>query len=147
VLNGERNDTERMVPSELYSYLADGTTSLGRMIRWRNWKYITYSGRSDDVLIDCSADPEERHNCIADHPQVAETLRMQANRYRSYEQIMVHEQWFEQQLKLLFVCDYDDTTERWVCPDDLPELETPVCSKQPFVPTTWVTQLRKKLST
>ena len=49
------------------------------------------------------------------------------------------------QLRILMKCSYDDTQERWVCPElDLPE--ELVTRKQPFAPTPWVKELFRQLS-
>ena len=138
-------DPERMVLSELYTYLAGGGTSLGRMVRWKDWKYFVYSGLEDDPhLYRCSLDPNEEHNVAAQYPDVAARLKAFADRYRSYDEVMVHERWAMRQLKILRNCNFDDPQERWQCPE-LPELEHPVCTKKNFGPTPWVIQMKKML--
>ena len=138
-------DPDRMVVSELYTYLTDGRTSLGRMVKWRNWKYFVYSGlEGDEHLYDLAADPAEEHNLAAERPDLAARLRAALQGLRSYDEVMVHENWAMEQLKVLRRCDFDSETERWHCPP-LPELENPVCSKKRFGPTPWVLQMKKKL--
>lgn len=145
-LYGEEKDEERMTVTEQYAYLSGGGTCLGRMIRYKNWKFFTYSGfPGEDVLFDLAADPGERENVIAEHPEVAEKMRGCASSYKSYEEIMVHEDWVVKQLRLLMQCDFDDTKERWQCPPDLPVVEHPVQRKAPFSPTPWAKHMRKKI--
>ncbi len=134
-----------MVVSELYTYLTNGKTSLGRMVRWKDWKYYVYSGIEEDPhLYQCSTDPNEENNVANQYPEVAERLKAFADSFQSYEEIMVHERWAMRQLKILQKCNYDDPNERWQCPE-LPELEHPVCSRKNFGPTPWVIQMRKHL--
>lgn len=110
-------DPDRMVVSEQYTYLAAGGSSLGRMVRWKNWKFVTYSGFSgEDLLFDMEKGPGELENVIARHPDTAACLRKEAEKYRSYEQVMEHERWVLRQLRVLMACDYEDTKEHWQCP-------------------------------
>lgn len=140
------DDPDRMVVSELYTYLPDGRTSLGRMVKWKDWKYYAYSGLENDPhLYNCRQDPNEEHNVAADHPEIEEKMKAFADQYKTYDQVMVHELWAMKQLKILRKCNFDDPNERWQCPNDLPELEHPVCSKKQFGPTTWVVALKKML--
>ena len=138
-------DPQRMVVSELYTYLSDGNTSLGRMVRWRNWKFFTFSGFPEaDVLLDTDSDPLEEHNLIGSYPEIAQKLKEKADSFKSYDEVMVHEHWVMDQLRTLMKCDYDDPNERWI-PPELPELEHPVQRKVPFTPTPWAVQMMKKL--
>ena len=115
------------------------------MVRWDKWKYFTYSDFvKDDVLFDLEKDLGEEHNVIMQFPDIAEKLRQKANSYKSYDEVMVHENWVMQQLRILMKCDYDNFEERWI-PSGLQELENPVSSKKPFQPTPWVKQMFKKL--
>ena len=95
-------------------------------------------------LYDMEADPGEICNVIEEHPEIAEKLRAEAGRYKTYDEVMVHERWVMEQLKILMKCDYDDPQERWQC-GDLEELENPVCSKKPFQPTGWAVQMKRHL--
>lgn len=138
-------DEDRMVVSELYTYLARGGSSLGRMVQWKNWKYYVYSGfEQEEKLFDCDADPHEVHNRVQEQPQIAAQLRAKAREYKTYEQVMVHERWVMRQLRLLLSCRYDDPVERWQCPV-LPEVENPVCSKLTPGPTPWVMEMRRQI--
>ena len=144
LIQGEENP-ERAVVSEQYTYLSNGASSLGRLVTWKNWKYITYSGYPEhDLLFDCATDPEESHNVLVAHPEVAAHLQSVIANYKSPEQVLAHQEWVMQQLRYLIKCDFDDLEERWVCPG-LPELEQFTCSKRPFSPTPWAKQLYKKL--
>lgn len=144
-LRAGSEDPERMVVTELYTYLSDGNTSLGRMVRWKEWKFFTFSGFPDsDVLLNSQNDPLEEHNLIGEHPDVAQKLREKADSFKSYDEVMVHERWVMDQLKTLMKCDFDDPNERWI-PPELPELEHPIQRKVPFSPTPWAVQMRKKL--
>lgn len=144
-LRAGSEDPERMVVTELYTYLSDGNTTLGRMVRWKEWKFFTFSGFPDsDVLLDCQSDPLEERNLIGEHPDVAQRLREKADSLQSYDQVMVHERWVMDQLRTLMKCDFDDPNERWI-PPELPELEHPIQRKVPFSPTPWAVQMRKKL--
>lgn len=141
----DKEDENRMVVSELYTYLNNGETSLGRMVRWEKWKYFTYSGfQEDDVLFDLETDGNEERNVITQYPEIAEKLRQKANSYKSYDEVMVHENWVMQQLRILMKCDYDNSDERWI-PSGLQELENPICSKKPFQPTPWVKHMMRRL--
>ena len=140
-----RFDEDRTVVSELYTYLSNGDTSLGRMIRWHDYKYFTFSGfPDDDVLYNVAEDPGELHNLRDSEPALVERLRAKAAEYPSYDDVMVYERWVMRNLKLLIQCRYDNPEERWV-PPVLPELEHPIQRKVPFAPTPWAVQMRNKL--
>ena len=146
LIQGKTRDDERIVIAEQYTYLADGGTSLGRAARWRNWKYITYSGFPEsDALFDLNADPEERVNRIAGEPEIAARLRSAANAGKSYDEIMAHEDWVTQQLYYLMKCDFDDPAERWQCPAGMEVLQDPIHSKRPFSPTPWAKHMRARI--
>ena len=141
----ELTDDGRMVISELYTYLADGNTSLGRMVQWKNWKWFAYSGLEGDArLYNMDADPGELSNVIEQYPQIAAYLQSHASQYKSYDEVMIHECWVMEQLKILMQCHYDDPQERWQCPNDLEELEEPICTRKNVGPTEWVIQMFKK---
>lgn len=140
-----RQDTDRAVVSEQYTYLAAGGSSLGRMVRWDKWKFITYSGfEENDILIDCEKDPGEMENVIDQYPQIADFLREKTKAYKDYETVMEHERWMTKQLRILMQCSYDDTQERWTCPP-IEILEDPVQRKEPFKPTGWVREMMRQI--
>jgi choline-sulfatase len=146
LLDKQIQEPDRIVIGEQYTYLSDGRTSLGRMAVWKNWKYFGYSGfPDDDVLYDIDKDPDERENRIADCPEIADRLKNETEKYKTYEEVMIHEKWLMKQLRVLMKCDYDNTAERWVCPPELPVLKNPIKRKTPFTPTPWVSVLRSKL--
>ena len=137
LLRGEGIDEERIVISEQYTYCSDGRTSLGRMCRYKNWKYITYFGfPGQDILFDLANDPAERTNVLAGQPELAALLTRELSGLKDYDTVMQHENWVMEQLKLLIRCNYDDTGEWWQCP---------VRRKVPFSVTPWAVQFRKKL--
>lgn len=139
------DESDRMVVSEQYTYVKGGGTSLGRMVRYKNWKFITYSGfQGEDQLFDCEKDPGERINVIKEQPEVAGLLKTKTEEYKDYDTLMIHENWVMEQLKVLMKCNYDDDRERWSCPD-LPVLTDPVARKAPFEPTPWGVEMKKKL--
>jgi len=139
-------DEDRMVVSEMYTYLSNAETSLGRLVRFKQWKYFSYSGFPEhDVLYDLEKDSNEEHNVIDRFPEIAEKLRQKADSYKSYDEVMEHENWVMRQLRILMKCDYDNPDERWI-PSGLKELDNPVKSKKPFQPTPWAVQMRKRLN-
>ncbi len=145
LLENGKNDDERMVVSEQYTYLAKGGSSLGRMIKYKNWKYITYSGLEEyDILFDCKNDPGERNNVIKDNPEMAEKFRDYLKKLPAYEEVMVHERWMMKQQKLLMKCSFDDDKERWICPE-VEMLENPVSRREEFKPVAWVKEMRRQI--
>lgn len=145
VLQGA-DDSDRMTVSEQYTYLSNGQTSLGRMVRWHNWKFFTYSGFEEaDCLFDMEADPDERHNVIAEHPDVAEQMRSAYAGLKTYDQVMEHENWVVSQLRLLLGCNFEDIEEHWQCPEDMEVLQNPIQRKQPFKPTAWAPLMMKRI--
>ena len=116
------------------------------MVRWHNWKYFTYSGfEGEDRLFDLAADPEERRNVIADHPDVVKAMQGALVGLKSYDQVMEHEHWLTSQLRLLLQCNYDDPEEHWPFPKDMEVLENPIQRKTPFKPTAWAPLMRKRI--
>lgn len=145
LLNGQ-DDSDRMTVSEQYTYLSNGQTSLGRMVRWRNWKYFTYSGfESFDRLFDLDADPGERENLLAAQPEIVSKMRDALAGCKTYDQVMVHEDWLVSQLRLLMACNYEDPQEHWQCPEDMEVLQNPIQRKQPFKPTAWAPLMMKRI--
>lgn len=144
ICRGE-DDSQRMTVSEQYTYLSNGETSLGRMVRWRDWKYFAYSGFPEEALFHCKADPEERENVVSQYPEIAAHMRQALEGLKSYDEVMVHENWVVSQLRLLMGCDFEDTGEHWQCPEDMEVLEHPIQSKRPFRPTAWAPLMRKRI--
>ncbi|MGI6333799.1 MAG: sulfatase-like hydrolase/transferase [Saccharofermentanales bacterium] len=86
-LTGEELPPDRMVITELIDdVIGNKAIVIGpehpvpaRMIRWRQFKFITYTGYEDyDLLFDVENDPEETINLIAQWPALAEKLRQAA---------------------------------------------------------------------
>lgn len=70
---GEGHMEERIVLSELSHRF--GAKSIGRMAKWKQYKYVTFSGfDGDDQLFDVMADPYETKNIIHKYPEIAERL-------------------------------------------------------------------------
>lgn len=72
---------ERVVFSEYHGH---GTRSGAYMIRKGDWKLIFYT-EAPHQLFDLSADPDERHNVYANHPEKAEELEAELRRICSPE--------------------------------------------------------------
>ncbi len=64
------NDNRRAVFSEYHGH---GARASSYMIRQGRWKYIRYCG-APDQLFDLRKDPDELHNCIENHPNIARRL-------------------------------------------------------------------------
>ncbi|MDQ1913834.1 sulfatase-like hydrolase/transferase [Paenibacillus sp. GD4] len=68
-------ESDRYVISECMANV-DGKPVPGRMLRWRQWKYVSYAALdSHDMLFDLSADPCELNNLAADRTDIAQSLR------------------------------------------------------------------------
>ncbi len=73
IISGREQQDNRIVLSEL-SYRF-GAKSIGRMAKWKQYKYITFSGfEGEDQLFDLEQDPMETTNRIQDYPEIAQTL-------------------------------------------------------------------------
>ncbi|MFP4176862.1 MAG: sulfatase-like hydrolase/transferase [Candidatus Brocadiia bacterium] len=73
-LRGKEEDRDRYVLSE-FMESRDGRLAPGRMIRHRNWKYITYAHEAHDgLLFDLDHDPEEVNDLSATRPEVVAQL-------------------------------------------------------------------------
>jgi len=141
------SDPDRMVVSEQYTYLPGGGSSMGRMVRWHQWKFFTYTGfEGEDRLFDLENDPLETVNVLKEHPDVAAAMRKPLESLKTYDELMIHEHWLMSQLRFLRQCDFEDTDEHWVCPEDMEVLEDPVHRKTPFSPTPWAISMRKQIN-
>ncbi len=70
---GNTEDDDRIVISELSHRF--GAASIGRMAKWRQYKYVTFSGfDGEDRLYDLASDPCETRNVIFHHPDIAQKL-------------------------------------------------------------------------
>jgi len=76
--------------------------SPGVMVRWGNYKYITYYKYEDfDILFDLENDPQELHNAISEHPEIAEKLRMEALKKWDGEDVLKNMKFWQEQHKAL----------------------------------------------
>lgn len=68
-MNGESSD-DRIILSEISNRF--GVSSIGRMAKWKNYKFVTFSGfEGEDQLFDLEADPFETKNIIKDEKEIA----------------------------------------------------------------------------
>lgn len=71
--DGNADLDERVVISELSNRF--GAKSIGRMAKWKQYKYVTFSGfEQADQLFDLKADPFERDNIIQEHSEIVQKL-------------------------------------------------------------------------
>ena len=61
----------------------DAPAAQAYFLRNARWHYVWYPERGDDQLYDVQADPEERKNVLAEHPELAEEFR---RRIRAWEE-------------------------------------------------------------
>ena len=73
LIDGEEQKDDRIVLSELSHRF--GAKSIGRMAKWRQYKFVTFSGfEGADQLFDIEADPYETKNLIYTYPEIADKL-------------------------------------------------------------------------
>ncbi|WP_373264884.1 sulfatase-like hydrolase/transferase [Hungatella hathewayi] len=73
LIEGDEQNGDRIVLSELSHRF--GAKSIGRMAKWKQYKYITFSGfEGADQLFDMEADPYETKNLINTYPEISEKL-------------------------------------------------------------------------
>jgi choline-sulfatase len=74
----------------------------GVMVRWRNYKYITYyKQEAHDLLFDLEKDPCELHNTILEHPEIAKKLRKEALTNWDGEEMLRNMKFWQKQHSLL----------------------------------------------
>ena len=74
-MEGTESDDDRIVISELINRF--GVSSIGRMAKWKNYKYVTFSGFPDaDQLFDLEKDPYETKNIIGENREIAGKLSL-----------------------------------------------------------------------
>lgn len=74
LIQGESAPRERLL-----GYYGDpDSRQFKLMVREGDWKYVFLANGGREQLFDLSADPAERHNHLADNPEVAERLRTHA---------------------------------------------------------------------
>lgn len=70
---GEERKEDRVVFSELSNRF--GPASIGRMAKWKQYKYVTFSGfEGEDQLFDVEADPWETQNRFTESPEIVSML-------------------------------------------------------------------------
>ena len=120
-LAGEKEDTERMVISEVGGEigLRSGASSYGQMVKYKQFKLIHYDGfEEEDMLFDLEADPAESENIIAMYPELVCRMREALRKACApVDQIRENAEKLADNLKLLTRCDYDSYEERWHAPD------------------------------
>lgn len=118
--------SDRYVISELLDGkngpMAGGEKTPGRMIVWKNYKYITYQGyEADDLLFDLKNDPQERHNLAKEQPELLKKLFEMAHQdwdldeimpryYARSEEMAIQMEWAQHQEL--------DESNRWSCPPE-----------------------------
>ncbi|MGI6578469.1 MAG: sulfatase-like hydrolase/transferase [Eubacteriales bacterium] len=129
---GDSADEDRAVISELLLGSGDNR-SLGRMVKWRNYKFITFSGyEKHDQLFDLEQDPLELENVISRHPEIAERLRKIADVKKPPSVVFKEQKTLDKHREILSKCTFD-SDERWRCNEAAvqPPLRL-TKSKQPF---------------
>ncbi len=120
-LKNGTGDPERYVLSEMRN---GGVPA--RMIRWENWKLISYAGmEGDDQLFDLEADPAEYVNVINDNPGIAEKIRSIVKEPWDPEAIIADQKKRGQHLKILSRWGSNSGVEesyRWPVPESSWEL-------------------------
>ena len=116
-ITGEKpQDTGRIILSDASMIENVGGKKVpGRMAVSDGFKYITYYGyEKDDLLFDLRNDPNELHNCIAEHPEIAGQLFAAAHAGWNPEQIL--DRWERRNKGLAMVT-------RWTMEQDMYESE------------------------
>lgn len=120
-LEGAPDNTERMVISEMGGDIRIRTQhfSYGQMVRCGKYKLIHYAEYEDaDVLFDTATDPEESVNVIAEHKELAMTMSELLKRNcPPVDVLRKNAHCFNENLKILGRCDFDDADERWHAPE------------------------------
>lgn len=81
----------RAVISEVLDIFAKDSYTLGRMVRWKQWKYFAYSGfEGQGYLFDCRKDREELRNVAGEHPDVVKTMEGILLSYPAAETVCEH---------------------------------------------------------
>lgn len=112
-------DEERVVVSELVNRF--GVKSMGRMAKWKQYKYITFSGfDGQDQLFDMEADPFETGNLISAYPWVAEKLSGVLDKMKAPQTVMAELDEQEANLVQISGCR-EDAPEEWTCREGLAE--------------------------
>ena len=143
MITSDAVDNERYVISEDLQVLGIGQYALGRMVRHKNWKYYEYSGFEDTYLFDCDADPDEKINTAASHPELMAEFKEQLEQCPDIDTYFTHKKWLEENNRILRKCSFDGE-ERWRCPEESCQpLEFFVASKQPERLPKWLEEMIK----
>jgi choline-sulfatase len=122
-LTDGKADDERYVLSESKAH---GT--FGRMVRYRQWKLVSYAGmEADDQLFDLASDPGEYTNVIGDNPAVLEKMRAMVSEPWEPEAYQRDAERREPHLKILARWGANsgvDEPYRWPVPESSWELPT-----------------------
>ena len=118
IISGREQQDNRIVLSEL-SYRF-GAKSIGRMAKWKQYKYITFSGfEGEDQLFDLEQDPMETTNRIQDYPEIAQTLSSYIkNNLKQAEQILDNLNLQKANIDIISKCR-QPITEDWKVGDGL----------------------------
>ena len=85
----------------------------------------------DDILFDRKEDPQESVNRIGEQPELARKMRkLLRERCAPVEKIRERAEKFNENLKILGRCDYDDETERWHAPESARYYPDPMVSSR-----------------
>jgi choline-sulfatase len=96
-LKGNKLENDRFAVSQ---YSLNGAP--GVMVRWQNYKYITYHEyETHDLLFDLDIDPYELHNAISEHPEIADKLRSIALMNWDGEEMLQNMEFWKKQHSLL----------------------------------------------
>lgn len=120
-LSGAPEEKDRMVISEVGGDIRIRTQhfSYGQMVRCGTCKLIHYAGYEEaDLMFDTAADPDESVNVIAEHRELAAAMRdlLQKN-CPPVDELRRQAQRFNENLKILGRCDFDNAEERWHAPE------------------------------
>lgn len=139
---GGCSDEERYVISEDLQVLGQGRYSIGRMIRYKQWKYFEYTGfDGEERLFDCECDPMEIQNVAREHPQLVAQMKEWLAQAPDLEKYREHRAWLEKNNHVLRKCSFD-SDERWICPEEsMQPLEHYVSTKQPERMPKWLEEM------
>jgi choline-sulfatase len=109
-------NTDRAVVSEVF-YMNDGVYQLRRMVRLKNYKFIT-GGKENDggILFDLQTDPDEMENVINDHPDFVKQCVQILAGIKPPEEVESHQIQRAEEVDLLRVWErivVCDGSERW----------------------------------
>lgn len=120
-LCGGEEIQDRMVISETGGTIRIRTKEYlyGQMVRCGRYKYVHYEGfDAEDRLFDVDQDPEETANVMDQHPDLVDSMRkLLAQRCAPSDVIRQRAEEFNENLKILGRCDFDNAEERWHAPD------------------------------